>query len=147
MTNVVVLIGRLTKDIDLKKSQSGMSVARFTLAVNRMKKDEADFISCVVFDKRADTMYQYLHKGSQVAIEGRIQTGSYEKDGRRVYTTEVVIEGFTFVDNKVSGSTDNAQVYADINKYSQSQSRSTLSYEEFDTSEGFLDIDNADLPF
>ena len=64
--NKIMLIGRLTKDIDLKKSQSGMSVARFTLAVNRMKKDEADFISCVVFDKRADTMYQYLGKGSQI---------------------------------------------------------------------------------
>ena len=88
--NKVLLIGRLTKDVDLRKTQNGTSYARFTLAVNRRFKgndpqgQDADFISCVAWDKRAEVMYQYLGKGSQVGIEGRIQTGSLERDGQRV---------------------------------------------------------------
>lgn len=130
MTNVVVLIGRLTKDIDLKKSQSGMSVARFTLAVNRMKKDEADFISCVVFDKRADTMYQYLGKGSLVGIEGHLQTGSYDKNGVRVYTTDVIVDGFDFLESRSDRQTK-------VNDYEPS----------YESSESIVDISNEDLPF
>ena len=130
MTNVVVLIGRLTKDIDLKKSQSGMSVARFTLAVNRMKKDEADFISCVVFDKRADTMYQYLGKGSLVGIEGHLQTGSYDKNGVKVYTTDVIVDGFDFLESRSDRQTK-------VNNYEPS----------YESSESIVDISNEDLPF
>lgn len=128
--NKIMLIGRLTKDIDLKKSQSGMSVARFTLAVNRMKKDEADFISCVVFDKRADTMYQYLGKGSLVGIEGHLQTGSYEKNGVRVYTTDVIVDGFDFLESRSDKQTK-------VNDYEPS----------YDSSESIVDISNEDLPF
>ena len=128
--NKIMLIGRLTKDIDLKKSQSGMSVARFTLAVNRMKKDEADFISCVVFDKRADTMYQYLGKGSLVGIEGHLQTGSYDKNGVRVYTTDVIIDGFDFLESRSDRQTK-------VNDYEPS----------YESSESIVDISNEDLPF
>ena len=128
--NKIMLIGRVTKDIDLKKSQSGMSVARFTLAVNRMKKDEADFISCVVFDKRADTMYQYLGKGSLVGIEGHLQTGSYDKNGVRVYTTDVIVDGFDFLESRSDRQTK-------VNDYEPS----------YESSESIVDISNEDLPF
>jgi len=104
--NTVALTGRITKDLEVTKTQSGMSILRFTLAVNRAFTNkngerEADFISCVAFDKRADTMATYLSKGSLVGITGRIQTGSYDnKDGVRVYTTDVMVEGFDFLESK-----------------------------------------------
>lgn len=90
--NKVMLIGRLTKDPDVRNTQTGKTVARFTLAVDRMKKDEADFISCQAWDKTAEFIRQYVGKCRQVGIEGHILTGSYEKDGRRIYTTDVVVD-------------------------------------------------------
>lgn len=101
--NKVVLIGRLTKDPELRYAAgSGTAVCRFTLAVNRpFKKDETDFIGCVAFGKTAETISQYLLKGSQLAIDGHIQTGSYDaQDGTKRYTTDVMIERFEFVGNK-----------------------------------------------
>ena len=101
--NKVVLIGRLTKDPELRYAAgSGTAVCRFTLAVNRpLKKDETDFIGCVAFGKTAKTISQYLLKGSQLAIDGHIQTGSYDaQDGTKRYTTDVMIERFEFVGNK-----------------------------------------------
>lgn len=99
--NKVILVGRLTKDPDLKfASGSGKAVARFSLAVNRpMKRDEADFINCVAFGKIAETITQYLTKGRQLAITGNIRTGSYEKEGQMRYTTDVIIDSFEFVGN------------------------------------------------
>lgn len=133
--NAVNLLGRLTKDIELRKTQSGKSFARFTLAVNRRTKNEqgkqeADFISCVVWDKRAETMYQHLRKGSQVGIEGRIQTGSYERDGQRVYTTDVVVENFDFLESRNEKPTE--QYHENVNH---------------EVAEPILDIANDDLPF
>lgn len=101
--NKVVLVGRTTKSPTLNYAAgSGTAVSRFTLAVNRQfKKDEADFINCVAFGKTAETIAQYITKGRQVALSGRIQTGSYEKgDGSKVYTTDVVAESFEFIGNK-----------------------------------------------
>ena len=92
--NRVILVGRLTKDINLRKTQSGISVGLFTLAVNRQySKDkehkEADFVSCIVWRKGAEILSQYTHKGSRIGIDGRIQTRNYEdKNGQRVYVTE-----------------------------------------------------------
>lgn len=96
--NRVVLIGRPTKEIDMRQGE--MSVARFTLAVDRMKKeDPADFISCVAFGKTADVIGKYGGKGRRIAVEGRIQTGSYtNKDGGKVYTTDVVVERSEIID-------------------------------------------------
>lgn len=90
--NKVILIGRLTKDADLRfGAESGKAVARFTIAINRpMKKDEVDFISCIAFGKTGEVIANYTQKGSQIAVEGSIRTGSYEKDGQKVYTTDVV---------------------------------------------------------
>lgn len=100
--NRVILIGRLTKDPELSYApESGKSVCRFTLAVNRpMKKDEADFIPCVAFGKNAENISQYLTKGRQVAVNGNIRTGSYEgNDGNKKYVTNVWVDNFEFLGN------------------------------------------------
>ena len=106
--NKVVLVGRLTKDPELRYAAgSDTAVCKFTLAVNRMKKDEADFINCVAFNKTAETIANYLVKGRKIAIAGRIQTDSYTaQDGTKRYTTDVVVESFEFCDssNKSNGS-------------------------------------------
>lgn len=98
--NVTALIGRLTKDPELRfAAGSGTAVARFTLAVPRQfKKDECDFISCIAFGKTGETIAQYVTKGQQFSVKGRIQTGSFEaQDGTRRYTTDVVVESFDFI--------------------------------------------------
>lgn len=110
--NNVVLMGRLTKDPDIRTATSAngeMKVARFTLAVNRrFKKDSeqiADFISCVTFGKTAEVAEKYLHKGNKICINGIIQTGSYtNKEGQKVYTTDVVIENLEFAESKANSS-------------------------------------------
>ena len=100
--NSVVLIGRLTKDVDLRYSNNQTAVGRFTLAVDRHDKDKnCDFINCIVFGKSAENLEKYVKKGNKVAISGRIQTGSYtNKDGNKVYTTDVVAERVEFVESK-----------------------------------------------
>jgi single-strand DNA-binding protein len=104
-------IGRLTKDLDLRYANSGAAVLSFTLAVNRAFKKEgedrqADFISCKAFGKTAEFMQKYFSKGSQLAIEGRIQTGSYDKDGTKVYTTDVIVEKVHFAGGNGAGKGD-----------------------------------------
>ena len=103
MLNKVVLIGRLTKDPDLRYTQSGIAVARFTLAVDRGFKNQdgekqADFIPITVWRGAAESCAKHLAKGRLVAVVGRIQTGSYEKDGQRHYTTEVVADEVRFLE-------------------------------------------------
>ena len=97
--NKVVLIGRLTKDIELKSTQSGKLTTTFTLAVQR-DKENADFIQCVAWERKAELLRDYTHKGSQVAIEGRIQTRNYESNGRKVYVTEVWVNDIQLLDNR-----------------------------------------------
>ena len=119
--NSVLLIGRLTKDVDLRTTKSGTSVAGFILAVDKglskQKRDEAeqagrptaDFISCQAWGMTADLLSQYCGKGSKIAIEGRIQTGSYEdrETGKTIYTTDVVINRLEFLDSRSTSSQDN----------------------------------------
>lgn len=102
--NQAILIGRLTRDVD-SRTAGETKVARYTLAVDRRYKRDgeqnADFIPCVVFGKGAEFAEKYLHKGMKVAVTGRIQTGSYtNKDGNKVYTTDVVVESQEFVEKK-----------------------------------------------
>ena len=113
--NKVILMGRLTRDPEVRYSQgdNAMAVARYTLAVdrrfNRNNDDQtADFISCVAFGRSGEFAEKYLHKGTKIAITGRIQTGSYtNKDGVKVYTTDVVVEDQEFAESKNSaGSGD-----------------------------------------
>ncbi len=99
--NKVILMGRLTKDPEYKEGKK-TSYARYTLAVDRLyNREEADFISCLVFGKGADFANEYLHKGTKVVVEGSIRTGSYkDKDGNTVYTTEVIIDNQEFAESK-----------------------------------------------
>lgn len=138
--NKVTLIGRLTKDIDLKYTNSQMAIGRFTLAINRkMTKEKrqeaernnlptADFIGCIAFGKTAETLSHYVGKGNQLAIEGHIQTGSYEnKEGQRIYTTDVIVDGFTFIDARDKSGGD-----------------SEVQDQNYD---GFFPVNNDDIPF
>ena len=131
--NKVILIGRLTKSPELKYAAgSERAVTRFSVAVNRpMKKDEADFINCVAFGKTAETIGQYLEKGSPIALEGRIQTGSYEKGEQTVYTTDVIVDRFEFV----AGGEKREQSPKDLDKHLK------------DVIGDDLEIDNGDIPF
>lgn len=106
MINRVVLIGRLTKDVEVRYTQSGMAVGTFSLAVNRQFTNasgerEADFINGVIWRKAAENFANFTHKGVLVAVEGRLQTRNYEdKNGNRVYVTEVVADNFSLLEKK-----------------------------------------------
>ena len=112
--NKVILMGRLTREPDVRYSQNAdgsMAVARYTLAVDRRRgrnsdnEQSADFISCVAFGRSGEFAEKYLHQGTKIVVTGRIQTGSYtNKDGQRVYTTDVVVEEQEFAESKGSGS-------------------------------------------
>lgn len=103
--NKTILHGRLAKDVELRKTASGKSVVSFTVAVNRPKTKDAtptaDFIPCMAWEKRAETISQWFHKGSEIVVEGRIQVRTYEKnDGTKGYVTEVVVNDFDFCGTK-----------------------------------------------
>lgn len=151
MINRVVLVGRLTKDPALRKTASGRSVLSFTLAVSRRKsantdpsQPTADFISCVAWNQTADIMQQYTHKGSQIGVEGRIQTRNYDdpsNPGKKVYVTEVVCDNVTFLDSRNSESRPsndyNGGYYPDDNAYDESMVEDSPT----------LSIVSDDLPF
>ena len=116
--NHFVGIGRLTRDPNVKYTQSGKAYASFTLAIDRRKSgdgnQQADFIQCVAWEKTAEVISQYCTKGKKIAVEGRIQTRSYEKDGRKYYVTEVVVQSMEFCDSKrdeAGGSAGRADEY------------------------------------
>ena len=104
--NNVFLIGRTTKDPEIRYSQNNLAISRFTLAVDRVSKEkETDFIGCIAFGKTAELMEKYVSKGRKIAIQGHIQTGSYDaKDGHKVYTTDVIVERLEFCESKQSNS-------------------------------------------
>jgi single-strand DNA-binding protein len=134
--NKVMLLGRLTRDIELKHSNSGTAYASFNLAVNRKFKQEGqqdtDFISCKAFGKTAEFMAKYMGKGRQVAIEGRIQTGSYEREGTKVYTTDVIVDQAYFADSRQTAQDQNGQA----------------ALNEIEETDGFVPVDEDDtLPF
>lgn len=110
--NSVNLVGRLTRDPEIKYTNNGASIARFSIAVDRRFAKEgeqtADFINCVAFGKTAEFIEKYFHKGNRIGLGGRIQTGSYKnKDGATVYTTDVIAENVEFVESKGSSSGGN----------------------------------------
>ena len=115
--NKVILLGRLTRDPDLKfAAGSGTAVSKFTVAVNRRKKEDgADFINCVAFGKIAETISQYFTKGRQIAITGSIRTGSYDaQDGTKRYTTDIFVESFEFTgDKNVDNKQESPGTYGD----------------------------------
>ena len=133
--NNVSLIGRLTKDVEERRTQNGTPVVSFTLAVDRRKKEDgADFIPCIAWDKAAETIAKYVHKGDLFGLTGYIQTRSYEKDGRMNYVTEVVTTSFQFLERKREISSDGPSV----------QNNSNLDNGWVNTRN---DIDSSDLPF
>lgn len=120
--NKVILMGRLTRDPEVRVSQGErqMQIARYTLAVDRRGRRQdgqdqtADFISCVAFDRNAEFAEKYLHQGTKVLVTGRIQTGSYtNKDGQKVYTTDVVIDEQEFAESKAAGSNNSGSFSSD----------------------------------
>ena len=153
MINRVVLVGRLTKDPVLLKTTNGASLVSFTVACNRLFKQEgqpeADFINTVVWNKTADSVEKYTHNGSLVGVEGRIQTRSYDdKDCKRVYVTEVVADNVRFLDSRKVGGTDHAYVPGQESTQSiTTMSNSTPSFSSEFTSTAALDISDDDLPF
>lgn len=115
MLNRAVLTGRLTRDVDLRYTQSGTAVGSFTLAVdrnftNQQGEREADFINCVIWRKSAENLANFVHKGSLVGIDGRIQTRNYEnQQGQRVYVTEVVVDNFALLEPRSARNNSNNQ--------------------------------------
>ena len=119
--NKVILMARLTRDPDVRYSQNAdgsMAVARYTLAVDRRRarnnndEQSADFISCVAFGRSGEFAEKYLHQGTKIVVTGRIQTGSYtNKDGQRVYTTDVVVEEQEFAESKSSAAANSGAAY------------------------------------
>ena len=113
--NSVQLLGRLTRDPDVRYTDGGSTIARFSLAVDRRFKQEggetADFINCIAFGKTAEFIEKFIFKGTKIALNGRIQTGSYtNKDGVKVYTTDVVVENVEFAESKNNNSNAGSNV-------------------------------------
>lgn len=147
MLNRVVLVGRLTKDPEFRTTQSGIDVATFTLAVNRNFKSkngeqQADFIDCVVFRKQAENVNNYLNKGSLAGVDGRLQTRSYEnKEGNRVFVTEVVCDSVQFLEPK------NAQTSNNNQSNNQVQQREKALQDNNPFNNAADNIDDSTLPF
>lgn len=142
--NRTILVGRLTKDPDLRYTPNGVAVANFTVAVNRPFKNEgeqqADFINCVVWRAPAENLAKYMKKGSQIGVDGRIQTRSFEgQDGKTVYITEVVADSVQFLESKGSNNQTNNQ--------SNNQQSSKANEDPFKGNGEPIDISDDDLPF
>ena len=154
--NKVILVGRLTRDPEVRYSQgeNTMAIARYTIAVNRRFKregdPEADFIRCVVFGRAAEFAEKYFRQGLRIAISGRIQTGSYtNKEGIKVYTTEVVVEEQEFAESKAA-SDRNSSDFAANNNYGGGYQQSGRPVPSQAPSDGFMNIPDGideELPF
>ena len=104
--NLVILTGRLTKEPELKHGSSGTAYCKFTLAVNRMKKDDpADFIFCSAFGKTAELIAEYVKKGNNLGVQGRLQQDTYEKDGEKISKTGVTVDKIEFLESNKTEST------------------------------------------
>ena len=140
MINNISLVGRLTKDADLRYTQSNVAVATFTLAVNRTFKNEngereADFINCVMWRQQAENLANWAKKGALIGVTGRIQTRSYDnQQGQRVYVTEVVAEQFQLLESKGQGN-------------QEQQKQAQQQTPDFSRQGAPMDISDDDLPF
>lgn len=157
--NKVILIGRLSRDPEMRTTGSGISVTRFTVAVSRPYNPQngqpaTDFINCVAWRRQAENIAKYCSKGSQVAVEGRIQTGSYDgNDGQRHYTTDIVADNVTFLgsrrDSGESSSYSNTDYSQPMPSYNEPQEMETTDVSE-DPFKDFGDeiaLSDDDLPF
>ena len=167
MINRVVLVGRLTRDVEVRKTQSGLSVASFTVAVDNRRRGQdgttqntADFINCVAWRQSADFLGQYARKGAMIGVDGRIQTRNYDRDGQKVYVTEVVADTVQLLESRAqsearaqqSGGYQDNYGYQPQPAYQQSYQQPSYSqpaqpqpsYDEFGPAG--LDISSDDLP-
>ncbi len=168
MMNRVVLVGRLTKDPDLRYTPSGVAVANFTLAVNRtftnqQGEREADFINCVIWKRPAENVANFLKKGSLAGVDGRVQTRSYEgQDGKRVYVTEIVAESVQFLEPKSGSNSERSGSYGGgqsdssygqgqrdqgQNQNQRNQGTTRVEDDPFANNGEPIDISDDDLPF
>ena len=140
--NVVMLMGRMTRDPELKYTSGGKAYANFTLAVQKTK-DDAEFIDCVAWEKTAETIAEYFRKGRKILLQGRLNVSSYEQNGEKRKSTKVVVNSFEFVES--SGSSNNGGGYNQNQSYSGNNSNKPVHN---DTNENDDDTDdNEDFPF
>lgn len=161
MINRVCLTGRLTRDPILRETKSGLAVAQFIMAVNRQYTNadgerDADFINCVIWRKAAENFVNFTKKGSLVGVDGRIQTRSYEdKDGKRVYITEVVVDNFSLLQSKkermkhntAEGPQQNQPAQYNAPAGNQPQPAQNQPVDPFASNSGTISITDDDLPF
>ncbi|WP_411954346.1 single-stranded DNA-binding protein [Alkalibacillus sp. S2W] len=163
MLNRTVLVGRLTKDPELRYTANGVAVANFTIAVNRpfsnqQGEREADFINCVIWRKQAENLASYMGKGSMVGVDGRIQTRSFDnQEGKRIFMTEVVAESVQFLESRNSnqgkqggqpGNTSNQAQQSNQGGYQPQQQQSQSKEQNpFEDSGEPVDLSDDDLPF
>lgn len=156
--NSVNLIGRLTKDVDLRYTQSGLAVGRFSVAIDRPKKDGqdngADFPNCVAYGKTAENLANYVHRGEMVEVTGCIRTGSYTgKDGRKVYTTDISVASVQFLNSRSSGDQNNGyqnngyQNNGGYQRQSAPNSTNNGNFGQNNAQNSQYNFDENDLPF
>ena len=147
MMNKVILIGRLTRDPELRRSNTGMAVCNFSVAVNRgfagqNNEPQTDFINCVCFDKQAENLSRYMTKGRLISVDGRIQSRSYDnQEGKRVYVTEVVATNIQYLESKsaTQGTTNN---YSNNNSYNAAPSNDVTPFDFEQPSAPTVEVDN-----
>lgn len=157
--NKAMLVGRLTRDPELRHTTTGRAVCQITVAINRpfSSQDgqrEADFINVVVWDKSAENVAKYVHKGSQVSVEGRIQTRSYDNtEGKKVYVTEVIAQSVQFLDSKSSTPSQdyvsNTNPFDNVSSEPSSPAMETVEVDKdpFESFGDSIQISDNDLPF
>ena len=156
--NKAILIGRLTKDPELRTTPTGRNVCQFSVAVSRNFTNangerEADFINCVVWDKQAENLVKYQKKGNQIAVEGIIQTRNYDdKDGKKVYVTEILASNISFLDSKGTGATGNTSFNnlpepPMVDTSSNNMETVSVEKDPFEAFGDSIEISDNDLPF
>ena len=160
--NNVNLIGRLTKDVDLRYTQSGLAVGRFSVAIDRPKKDGqdngADFPNCVAYGKTAENLANYVHKGGMVGVTGCIRTGSYtKKEGQKAYTTDVAVTSVQFLNPRPNGGQNNGYQnngngyqnngYQNNGGYQRQSAPNSTNNGNFSQNNAQYGFDENDLPF
>jgi single-strand DNA-binding protein len=148
MYNNTVLVGRITKALEMKTTTNGVNVLSFTLAINKKvkEKDQVSYISCVSFNKTAEILNQYCDKGSLILVDGELQSRSYEKDGKTVYVTEVIVNRVVLLDNKQKSANIEVEPKPSPRSQTLNKPKSEFEQRKQDVKE-LLGDDSTDLPF
>jgi single-strand DNA-binding protein len=149
MYNNTVLVGRITKALEMKTTTNGVNVLSFTLAINKKvkEKDQVSYISCVSFNKTAEILNQYADKGSLVLVDGELQSRSYEKDGKTVYVTEVIVNRVVLLDNKQKSANIEVEPKPSPRSVALNKPKSDYEKRQEEVKELLGDIKESDLPF